>query len=468
MTDAGHVRERLSAYLDAELDAVEAAALAAHLDACETCGAEFAALRAAHRELLRAEVPTQPDAYWRSFRARVEARLPIAPADSVPAGAAAWPGRIVRWFVPAGHLAWGRAAAAVASVTLLAYVGINVLPETATRQQRASQASRSRAITKSPAETTPAPTVPAQTPPAEGILADADVAGAARIDAAAPLAVGRTGAIDDRVVAPKKERTDAPLLPGASADTAAEEQAADRKLPAAPPTQSVADLASRANEAPEREAHPQDVAESIAGEGSGIASVDRAVTDVALAQRRDRRVDSLLAEQPAADEAIGAPLRIAAPRSAAPRDVVSEQVLAFVTAALANDVDAADAARRELEPTTPAATEAVGQMQIWSRARAPEAKSSVTPEARALNLAPAPATALAPDVRALDLLVWPRRHEPAFAPVVEQLARALEAASAQSPELRPRAREYYEALADGAQTEADRARWRARMDALAR
>ena len=86
MTHAGHVEERLGAYLDAELEAGERAAVESHLHACASCREELAALREVHAALLRAELPEPEARYWGSFAARCNARSSIrirSPAGSL-------------------------------------------------------------------------------------------------------------------------------------------------------------------------------------------------------------------------------------------------------------------------------------------------------------------------------------------------------------------------------------------------
>jgi anti-sigma factor RsiW len=54
------VRQQLSAWLDAELDEAEEAALTAHLDGCEACRREWQKLSALDAALSRLEAPVPP------------------------------------------------------------------------------------------------------------------------------------------------------------------------------------------------------------------------------------------------------------------------------------------------------------------------------------------------------------------------------------------------------------------------
>ncbi|HPD16641.1 MAG TPA: zf-HC2 domain-containing protein [Planctomycetota bacterium] len=73
--------ERLGAYADGELDAAEAAAVEAHLAACDACAREAAAIRALDRLVAELPTPAVSPAEWRSAWAGIAAR--IAPGHRV-------------------------------------------------------------------------------------------------------------------------------------------------------------------------------------------------------------------------------------------------------------------------------------------------------------------------------------------------------------------------------------------------
>jgi len=100
---SGHERERLSAYLDGELDPADRAAIEAHLTGCAECRgvlAELAAVDVAARAL-----PAEaPPGYFESLPARVRGRIEAAGAR--------WPA--ARWRLPAWT--WAAAAALILAV----------------------------------------------------------------------------------------------------------------------------------------------------------------------------------------------------------------------------------------------------------------------------------------------------------------------------------------------------------------
>src|SRR5262245_34212674 len=130
MPENGHVGERLSAYLDDELEPKVRAAVAAHLAACATCAGELEELRQLQASLLETSVPDPGPAYWASFTNRVQVRLSSAAADAP----SRWLERLSSWLLPSGGLGWVRLAGAFATVTLVAYLGMRGFrPESAGR-----------------------------------------------------------------------------------------------------------------------------------------------------------------------------------------------------------------------------------------------------------------------------------------------------------------------------------------------
>jgi len=181
----GHVGDRLSPYLDDELDARERAAVTRHLEACAECARLLEELAAVDR-LVAAEAVPAPAGYFETFGARVSARLRDAPADTRP-----------RLFEPA----WALAAAAVLVVAVLA--------PSLLRDERLS-APESARLPAAPAPAAAAP--PATSSPA--------------------LAEGRTEAVD--LVGGLQER-DAGRRDQAAGRERAEPAAASAVEPAAPP-----------------------------------------------------------------------------------------------------------------------------------------------------------------------------------------------------------------------------------------
>ena len=101
MSADGHERERLSAYLDGELPAAAAAAVAAHVAACPDCAERLAEL-ATVDERFAATPLDAPDGYFDTYAARVRARIEAAPPRAAARRVPAW--------------AWAVAAAVVLAV----------------------------------------------------------------------------------------------------------------------------------------------------------------------------------------------------------------------------------------------------------------------------------------------------------------------------------------------------------------
>ncbi|HEX7051814.1 MAG TPA: zf-HC2 domain-containing protein [Longimicrobiales bacterium] len=126
-----HINEgRLQALLDGELDAVERAAVATHVEGCTTCGAELDGLRAAavrlSNALRRLDVPAPVDRAWarlgqrRAAERAAAVRRALLRAAAMIVGcaavaAAALPGSPVRAWI--GEV-WGGAAEKLAEPTV--------------------------------------------------------------------------------------------------------------------------------------------------------------------------------------------------------------------------------------------------------------------------------------------------------------------------------------------------------------
>lgn len=143
-----HERERLSAYLDGELEAAERAEVAAHLEACAECAERLAALTAADEAV--AVLPADaPRGYFEAFPGRVRARLEPKPV----------PRQLPTW-------TWALAAALVVAVVtplMLRRVPDAALPVPPREAQAASGSAR-------PA----APPAPAAQAPKDAVSRDDD------------------------------------------------------------------------------------------------------------------------------------------------------------------------------------------------------------------------------------------------------------------------------------------------------
>ncbi len=477
MSQAGHVQDRLSAYLDAELSSDERAAVERHLHACSACRDELAALRAVEQRVRDASPPAVAPQYWESFAARVDARLGEPARASQPAGAS-WLERIVTWFVPPGRFGWVRAAAAVASVTLLAYVAMRGF-----RAQDASIQAPLRTAPRAVTPATPETRAPfAQAPTQErddaklpGLneqpiarfadepeLADEASESRKRSDVqtrAQPEAEG-FGSKPSEGRANALQRTDAPP-PVGDLDANAERLKKESAPSAAAPRSSATSEEPRRQPATggglqEREKAARELRE-VADEPSAADVLRQEAAPAPEAERKrvlqsvaelDRTAARLQAKQDA--DVTLAP------------DVVADLVRTFSAAALAGDVSAATRARESLARERPDARTEIDQMDAWRAAEAlPNAVGRLqSPTSNRGNETSRIA------LRALDALVWPRREEPSFAPVVERMAEALEAASPEHPELRPRAHAYVTWLIERAEDDAAREHLRQRLDAL--
>jgi len=112
----GHERERLSAYLDGELPAAEAAAVAAHVAGCAECAGRLAEMAAVDERFAGAPVET-PEGYFDAYASRVRARIEAEPRRG--------PRRVPAW-------TWAVAAVLVlAVVTPLTLRGRVVAPPSA-------------------------------------------------------------------------------------------------------------------------------------------------------------------------------------------------------------------------------------------------------------------------------------------------------------------------------------------------
>jgi anti-sigma-K factor RskA len=107
------LRENLPAYALGILDAADAAALEAHLQACAACQAELAEYRAVSDNLLMAIPPQQPPA---ALRKRLQGRLPSAQKMARPRLTWSW-----------SRLAMGTAVALLLLMNLFSFVQMRAI-----------------------------------------------------------------------------------------------------------------------------------------------------------------------------------------------------------------------------------------------------------------------------------------------------------------------------------------------------
>jgi putative zinc finger protein len=444
MTEATHVGELLSGYLDAALPAAERERVESHLEACAACRAELEALRALQIELGAATPPEPPPGYWERFAGRVEKRLP----QPEPAGTGALAARIVAWLLPSGRLAWTRAVGAVATITIVTYVAMHgfrheevaIQPrETLGSSPDAARPSaRPNAGATAPAERSPeakpqaeplpsrsfetrsSPALPA--PATTTLGAPSDAAGAKRELGKSAYAAKQQDRLAARETG-EAERYDA-LADEKKVQATGETSAAPAPTPVP--------------------ALPEGAMNTVAAPRGAVASPQTAPQ----ALKAGPRIESDLAQ------------------SAAPAtSVENTDVLLFVQAALAGDTGRAHAAWEAFQKVGTAAD--AEHMRSWLGRVEPAAAGKDLRErsvARMLSKSSTdPAVAQLLD---LDALVWPRRGDPSFGATVSDLAGRFEAHAAAGAEPRARAIAYLEWLAVQAPDAASRDLLHARVEKL--
>jgi hypothetical protein len=288
---SAHVSERLSAYLDGELDPVGRAAVDEHLGACEACAWELAALAAI--DGLARELPPDaaPSGYFEAFPGRVRRRLEGR-------------SRGVAWRPPT----WTWAAAAAALLAVITPLVLKRAQVPSAEAPLSEQATPPAAAPARPPEALARPEpAPAPAPPAPAPAAPAPAAprvaprpapeGFARAPAAPPP-------MRNEVSSP--EAAAVPTEGGASGLTASAAGRAARPVGRAPEPKA-ADEAAPVEEQRMQEAQPAAKARPLADEQTGYrALVARPARTLAEARglREAWRAFSLRhPEGPHADEA---------------------------------------------------------------------------------------------------------------------------------------------------------------------
>jgi negative regulator of sigma E activity len=174
--------EQLSALLDAALPGSERVSVEAHLASCDTCRADYEAMRAGDALFAETLANDPGDAYFESFAARVGERIAAeAPPEAAPLADTLPPARgrrvtapwydIGSWFQNPGRLAW---AGGVAAVVVTAGVVLMIARESGVPELR-DAALLDRGKQRAPRSAPEAglmganPNAPAEESPAAGI-----------------------------------------------------------------------------------------------------------------------------------------------------------------------------------------------------------------------------------------------------------------------------------------------------------
>jgi hypothetical protein len=381
----------------------------AHLDACADCRAELEALEGLG-QVLRDTPPHEPEAsYWERFADRVEARLPQV---QVPSRTLVE--RLSAWLLPGGRLDWPRAVGAAATVTLVVFVsvlGLRQDPSPVT-----SEGSPEVALA-------PAPAPEPKSDPEQGRRKEAPT----KASQSPPRRQGRTAAESPReALAPERGRAEP-------------EEVASAELPEV--------LHGAPTSVDEADALPP----AQAGE-----------TRFALEKKERSNAPATAARQAVAtEELFDAP----APQGVARmlQSPAAPIVHAFVTAALAAD---SARAREHLSVATRQASVHESdreQMRRWLGGGSAGLQSGIASS----RLGAVTAESAAHEGwLALDALVWPRREDPTYDPLVRALALELTSRASASTAVTERARAYLEWLEERDPAGGDS--WRALRERLPR
>lgn len=448
-----HVQPELDAYLDRALAPQDRARVESHLEVCGDCRTALARARDFAAALGDTRAPDPGAAYWSRFAARVETRLERHRSADPARGYERW----TSWLFPRGRFAWVRAAGAVATVTLVTYIGMRGFrPESLRQVSEVVERERAPATVPNPP--------PGDTPPAP------QVDEPSRLEAEAP----GTRSVSDGV------------SPRSNVEVEDFRAAVDPKKVALPST--VAEETSQAAESPETSkpsvALPveRDAVESSPLEGladkaeraaAGASSFEdaRIVVEPHVApspsapglaaeevrrQRREAQVRETLV-LPERDLTYGATLR----KELKARSI-ADPVEAFVTAAVASDTSLAAAAllRFQAEPAH-AAVEAEKMRRWLVSASDRHVRGGRSDRNLAASAPPADGASLL----LLYELAWPRRHSVPMRPLLEVLAARL-ASGATDAGLRLAARETLAWLVATSATDAERSTWQAKLDSL--
>jgi hypothetical protein len=353
-----HARERLSAWLDGELPAADAAAVEAHVAACAECAA-LAAEMTAVEERFRESPAEAPPGYFDTFAARVRARVETEPrrtaARRVPAwtwaAAAALLLAVVtpltlrgRVSVPPAAAVLEKAEAGPATQTRAAG-GASSVPSPAMEQKAAAGGTERLAALPAPAATSSAPV----SDPAGGGSSARPQGRAAEPAAAPPTLL-------DRAAAPRAERQG--LDESAANQVAGGERGIEGGVEGGVPGGVVGGVVSGAPQTPapaaaaaEREKAPAAAGFSAASSESRAKAVD--------APRRAASATAVSSDAVARDEADASSLTFARLAAAAPRSAeewrVSREEWRSFAAAHATDPRVDEARVRAVEAAFEAA-----------------------------------------------------------------------------------------------------------------
>ncbi|MFQ5599962.1 MAG: anti-sigma factor family protein [Candidatus Krumholzibacteriia bacterium] len=462
MSDASHVQEHLSAYLDGELSGADRERLEAHLGGCALCSSELEALREVHARLCEIP-PHDPGAsYWKRFPERVASRLP----GPVSAGPERFYERLAAWFLPSGRLAWPRAATALATITLVTYVGV--------RGFRDAELPPPAAVRPEPPDVAAAPD--ASEPPVRE-----------KMESGRALAQRRSATPQAPAPSPLGPPPSPPAPPSPPLQKPVPAPGA---LVLEAPDARLADEASFGIDAPseatdESKGRPDviRIAEPL-GKPRVTVVLDAQGPDAAAkAKRQGVTLPGQAVLRPTGPAAHGLDqvARMGVATDLGRPGVPELEIVGFVSAAIAGDSAAARSVYARL-----AAQAAAGRgphaaaidadrvtnvdlehMREWLRLSAPHGLAQ--PERRRLDVSgsrvPDSSTGEAA-LLALDRLVWPRHAEAALQSVVEALAVQLARRAGSSVLVRQRARAYLEWLADHADGHETRGDWRQRLERL--
>lgn len=484
-----HVLQELESYVDGALSPEDRTRVESHLESCDECRAALVREREFASALARTSVPDPGAAYFDGFAPRVAARLERAKQAEAARRYERW----IAWLIPRGRFAWVRAAGALATLTLVTYVGmrgfrpeslrpVSEISEPAAPSESATDAVRlpDSPPSESKLETENLGTESVGLPPKAGPGDRPPGAGPAVPPAASlPVAVPREKPASTRSV--EQDFAAAPAAPGPAA----------RRREA----ESTAQPVPQGGETLESVAVPSRQEESTGPGGSLGKATDEtflrlkaATESSASSERAEERADQppppapppppslvrggrageALQVVPKPESGVADALARKGRPALAVRDLAgADPVESFVEAALAGDTLGARTAfaraatALERKRAAPPSADEVAKMRRWLDAgRLPERRRDI-PGFRMQSTSASEADALL----ALRDLAWARRASPSMRSALEHLAPRLVAGSADAA-TRAAARETLEWLAATSPSDLERQRWTAARDSL--